>query len=124
MIAGTGIDIIEVERVKNKLERSERFREKVFSPGEVAFCEQRANKYEHYAARFAAKEAFVKATGLGLLAGHDLCDIEVTTDVNGKPGIALRGSFAARWKERGWSQIHVSLSHIAQAACAVVIIEK
>lgn len=123
MIVGIGIDMIEVSRVLEKVDRHNGFKEKVFSPGEIAFCESNL-KSENYAARFAAKEAFLKATGLGLMLGHDLSNIEVINDGNGKPAIKLRGEFKAYAEKNGWSAIHVSLSHLREVACAVVIIER
>jgi holo-[acyl-carrier protein] synthase len=65
MIEGLGIDIIEVKRVQKRIEAEKGFREYVFSSAEIAYCEKKTNKYEHYAARFAAKEAFLKALGTG-----------------------------------------------------------
>jgi holo-[acyl-carrier protein] synthase len=124
MIVGTGIDIIEVDRLAEKLGKENGFREKVFSQGEIAFCEHKPNKAEHYAARFAAKEAFLKATGLGLLAGTDLHLIEVFADEAGKPYMRFYGAFDDLVKKNHWQSIHVSLSHIKSIACAVVVIEK
>lgn len=124
MIIGTGIDIIEVERVEEKLRKGNGFREKVFSPAEIAFCESKVNKYENYAARFAAKEAFLKATGLGLTAGYDLCEVEVESDLLGKPSLRLHGNFHGQAQANGWNKIHLSLSHVQAMACAVVIIEQ
>ena len=123
MIIGIGIDLIEVERVMSKINKGKGFKEKVFSAGEIAFCESN-NKAENYAARFAAKEAFLKATGLGLLLGHELADIEVVNDVNGKPSLNLRGNFKVQAELNNWNKIHVTLSHLQQTACAVVIIEQ
>jgi holo-[acyl-carrier protein] synthase len=123
MIVGIGIDMIEVQRVMDKVNKDNGFKEKVFSASEIQFCT--ANRpAENYAARFAAKEAFLKATGLGLLLGNDLCNIEVVNDVNGKPEINLSGSFKTHAETNGWNNIHVSLSHLQQVACAVVIIER
>ncbi|MBX2965390.1 MAG: holo-ACP synthase [Cyclobacteriaceae bacterium] len=124
MIIGTGIDIIEVSRVADKIAKGNGFREKVFSQQEIASCEQKKNKDEHYAARFAAKEAFLKATGLGLAAGFDLCHIELVKDDFGKPHLRLSGPFEQLAKEKQWTTIHVSLSHIQSTACATVIIER
>jgi holo-[acyl-carrier protein] synthase len=123
MIIGTGIDIIEVERVAIKIGKDNGFTEKVFSEAEIMFCESKKNKGEHYAARFAAKEAFLKATGLGLLASYDLHLIEVLPDANGKPEIILKGDLATLAKQHHWKKIHVSLSHLSTMACATVIIE-
>lgn len=124
MIIGTGIDIIEVSRVAEKVGKRNGFTQKIFSPDEIVFCESAINKDEHYAARFAAKEAFLKATGLGLNAGFELHQIEIIADALGKPGIKLHGDFEHLAVENGWNKIHLSLSHVQAMACAVVIIEK
>jgi holo-[acyl-carrier protein] synthase len=123
MIIGIGIDIIEVDRVEEKISRSQGFREKVFSRAEIDFCDKQRKSFESYAVRFAAKEAFLKATGKGLTSGYDLCDIEVVNDSLGKPELVLHNSFAELAEVSGWKKIHVSLSHIRAAACATVIIE-
>jgi holo-[acyl-carrier protein] synthase len=124
MIVGVGIDMIEVDRVMEKINKNVAFKEKIFSPDEIAFCETKVNKGENYAARFAAKEAFLKATGMGLSLGHDLADIEIATDENGKPYILLKGSFQEKATKNSWTRVHVSLSHLHSIACAVVIIEQ
>lgn len=124
MIIGVGIDMVEVERMEEKVATSTGFKEKVFSKAEIEFCESKKEKAQHYAARFAAKEAFLKATGKGLLLGYDLSDIEVTSDESGKPEIALHGSFAAHAKEHKWNKIHLSITHVKSIASAVVIIEQ
>ncbi|WP_276369856.1 holo-ACP synthase [Chryseolinea sp. H1M3-3] len=123
MIIGVGIDMIEVDRVMEKISKNNGFKEKVFSQREIAFCEAN-RKEENYAARFAAKEAFLKATGLGLLLGNDLSKIEIVNDVNGKPSINLDGNFKKEAEQNSWNKIHLSLSHLQQVACAVVIIEQ
>jgi holo-[acyl-carrier protein] synthase len=123
MIIGIGIDMIEVARVGEKVAKESGFREKVFSERECAFCELRRDKDQNYAARFAAKEAFLKATGKGLTLGFDLHHIEVINDSLGKPEISLQGNFKTLAQENGWNKIHLSLSHVQAMACAVVIIE-
>jgi holo-[acyl-carrier protein] synthase len=123
MIVGVGIDIIEVNRVLEKIDKHHGFREKIFSAREIEFCESN-RKAENYAARFAAKEAFLKATGLGLMLGSDLSKIEVENDINGKPHINLLDEFKVQADKNEWNIIHVSLSHLADVACAVVIIER
>ena len=101
------------------------FREKIFSSNEIAFCESRGrNKAQHYAARFAAKEAFLKATGFGLILGYELSEIEVTIDESGKPGLLLKGKFEEEASKHQWNIIHLSLSHLIEMACAVVVIER
>jgi holo-[acyl-carrier protein] synthase len=124
MIIGTGIDIIEVHRVAEKVKKQNGFRQQVFSAAEIAFCDGKTAGDQNYAARFAAKEAFLKATGLGLQLGFELHEIEVTSDSLGKPQITLHGNMAAQAATNGWNKIHLSLSHVQAMACAVVIIEK
>ena len=124
MIVGNGIDIVEVSRIAEKLKKGTAFRDKIFSPNEIAYCERSTIPAESYAARFAAKEAFLKATGKGMLLGYDLNEIEVANDGDGKPFIKLMGKFQNYFDDSGWKAIHVSLSHIHTTACAFVIIEK
>lgn len=124
MIAGNGIDVVDVSRIADKLAKGSTFRDKVFSKHEIEYCEKCALPAESYAARFAAKEAFLKATGKGLLLGYELSEIEIRNDEDGKPFIRLSGNFLAFFSENGWKSIHVSLSHTSTTACAFVIIEK
>ncbi|MCJ7682423.1 MAG: holo-ACP synthase, partial [Candidatus Aminicenantes bacterium] len=91
MIYGVGIDMIETARVEKQLLRNERFRDRVFSPFEIEYCESKKNKAQNYAARFAAKEAFMKALGLGWRKGLSFKDIEIRNDDLGKPSIVLYG---------------------------------
>lgn len=124
MIVGTGIDMVDVKRIEEKVLKGNGFTEKVFSQREVTFCESKPAKYEHYAARFAAKEAFLKATGKGLQAGTDLYEIEIVHDAFEKPEVVLHGNFKELALQNGWNKIHVSLTHIPTMACAVVILEQ
>lgn len=124
MIFGTGTDIIEVERIHKVMERDIGFRDKIFTVHEIEYCESKKNKYQHYAARFSAKEAFLKAIGTGWRFGIRFADIEVTHDPLGKPEINVYGK-AKKWCEQeAVSKIHVSLSHLKELATAVVIVEK
>jgi holo-[acyl-carrier protein] synthase len=123
MIVGVGIDLIEVARVMEKVNKDNGFREMVFSRKEIDFCESNI-KAENYAGRFAAKEAFLKATGWGLLLGNNLADIEIESDAHGKPTIQLNGEFKNQAEQNNWARIHVSISHLKEVACAVVIIER
>jgi holo-[acyl-carrier protein] synthase len=123
MIAGVGIDMIEVERVAAKIGRNNGFRDLVFSPGEISYCEAKTNKYEHYAARFAAKEAFLKAAGTGWINELNLFEIEIVNDETGKPALNFSGVTAQAIELRRFTQISVSLSHLKSIASAIVIIE-
>jgi holo-[acyl-carrier protein] synthase len=124
MIFGIGTDLIEVERVAHKMEKKEGFKELVFSPAEIIYCEAGANKYEHYAARFAAKEAFFKAIGTGWRNGTAFNEIEIYHDEEGKPEIRFLGNTAKTITELKLGKIFVSLSHLKTMASAMVIIEK
>ncbi len=123
MIFGIGTDLIEVERVAEKMEKKQGFKELVFSADEIIYCEARTYKYEHYAARFAAKEAFLKAIGTGWRNGTAFNEIEIYNDEEGKPEIRFHGLTAKTIAELKLGKIFVSLSHLKTMACAMVIIE-
>ncbi|MGX5819582.1 holo-ACP synthase [Chitinophaga lutea] len=117
---GIGTDIIEVDRIATKIQKGQGFRELVFTPLEIAYCEKQAQPYESYAARFAAKEAFLKALGTGWGgSGLHFNQIEVRNDDAGKPEIHLLGDTAARMDGM---RILVSLSHVKSVAMATVVI--
>jgi len=124
MLAGLGTDLTEVERIAEKINKISGFREMVFSKTEIAYCESKTNKFEHYAARFAAKEAFFKALGTGWLEGTHFNEVEITNDESGKPALVLLGETKKTLSAWGISKILVSLSHLKTIASAVVIIEK
>jgi holo-[acyl-carrier protein] synthase len=118
VISGLGIDMIEVERVTAKILKNNGFTELVYSQKEVDYCESKTNKFEHYAVRFAAKEAFLKALGTGWTSGTAFNEIEISNDSDGQPNIVLSGQTASLVNKI------VSLSHLKTIASAVVIIEK
>lgn len=122
MIAGIGVDMIEVERIAAALERhADRFLHRVFTPGEIAECAtSELHRARRLAARFAAKEAALKAMGLGL-RGVKWTDIEVEKDRLGKPLLRISGSLAQIAAEQGICQFHVSLSHCKEYAMAQVV---
>jgi holo-[acyl-carrier protein] synthase len=124
MTSGVGIDMVEVERMAASIKKESGFREMVFSKAEIAYCESKKNKFEHYAARFAAKEAFFKALGTGWLENTLFNEVEITNTDNGKPELKLLGSTLAIINTMGIKKILVSLSHVKKIASAVVIIEK
>lgn len=123
MITGIGIDMIEVERIAEKIAKENGFRELIFSEKEIIYCETKTNKFEHYAARFAAKEAFYKALGEGWMNGTAFNEIEVINDTKGKPGLVLTGNTRETLASAGIRTIFLSLSHLKSMASAVVIIE-
>jgi len=121
MITGIGLDMIEVARVSDKISRSVDFRNEIFSAREIAYCEAQPAAAEHYAARFAAKEAFLKACGVGLTLGYRLSEIEIIHGTDGRPELLAGGA----WKELTFDKtIHVSITHLKTIASAVVILEK
>jgi len=124
MIIGTGIDIIEIERVAEKLSKNNGFKEKIFSVNEIRYCESTANAMQSFAARFSAKEAFLKATGNGLTLSYGLNEIEIVNEENGNPKLLLHGNIKTIAQKNNWNRIHVSLSHSKETACAIVIIEQ
>lgn len=118
-----GTDLVEVDRIAVKIGKEKGFREFVFSPGEIEYCESRTHKFEHYAARFAAKEAFFKALGTGWVSGTAFNEVEIVHDAKGKPELKLSGETADTLEPMGIRSILVSLTHVASMASAVVIIE-
>ena len=120
---GVGIDMIEVSRVADKIGKESGFREMVFSENEINYCEPKPNKAEHYAARFAAKEAFLKAIGTGWKTGTAFNEIEVQHDGEGSPVLHLLGETARTLSSMGINKIHLSLSHLKSIASAVVVVE-
>ena len=126
MILGIGVDLAEVDRIRDALERpatGERFRQRVFSLGEQAYCERRRRKYESYAARFAAKEATMKALGRGWGREVRWAEIEVIREGGGRPTIRLHGRTAAYAEKLGIRRLSLALTHTAETAMAEVIAE-
>jgi holo-[acyl-carrier protein] synthase len=124
MIVGTGIDIAEVPRIRQSIERfGERFLRRVFTEGEIRYCDSKMNRAERYAARFAAKEAAMKALGTGWNHGVRWIDCEVVRQPSGRPTISFHGKaaeFAAGLRVKNAA---LSLSHTAEQAIAQVILE-
>ena len=120
MILGTGIDIVEIQRIAEAV-KNPRFLERVFTEQEREYCESRgAQKTSSYAARFAAKEAVMKALGTGLSKGRWL-DVEILSATDSKPTVKLGGFFAAIAREMGVVEVHLSLSHSRDFAVAQAI---
>ncbi|HWR30485.1 MAG TPA: holo-ACP synthase [Negativicutes bacterium] len=122
MVVGIGIDLVEIHRMKQAIERPA-FVQRVFTPAEEAYCSGRGRQNaSSFAARFAAKEAAMKALGTGLSGGGTWQDIEVLPNEQGKPVMQLTGFFGQLAKELGVSRIHVSLSHAQEYATAQVLL--
>ncbi|MEY4483251.1 MAG: holo-[acyl-carrier-protein] synthase [Verrucomicrobiota bacterium] len=118
---GIGIDLVEVSRIRALLERSgDRFKERVFTPNEIDYCDSCADAPIHYAARFAAKEATVKALGTGFTEGINWKDIEVLRNEKGAPSLYLHGQAAQVAERLGVRQTFLSLSHTYNTAGANV----
>ena len=124
MIFGLGTDIIEVERVNEKLIQDSGFKETLFTEFEIKYCESKKLSAVNYAARYAAKEAFFKALGTGWRNGLSFKDVEIINDESGKPIVELYGKAREIANENKFTNIQVSLSHLKNIVNAVVIIEK
>ena len=124
MIVGSGIDIAEVPRIAEAIERhGQRFLHRVFTEGEIAYCDSKANRIERYAARFAAKEAGMKAIGTGWNHGVRWKDIEVCRQPGGRPTLVFHGKAAEFATKLGTKNVALSLSHTVDQAIAQVILE-
>ncbi len=124
MIIGLGVDLAEVPRIQAAIEgRGRRFLERVFTPGEIAYCERFKNKFERYAGRFAAKEAAMKALGTGWRRGIRWVDLEVVREQSGRPTISLAGEAAKIAAQLGVKRISLSITHTEAQALAQVIFE-
>ncbi|MBN1917460.1 MAG: holo-ACP synthase [Verrucomicrobia bacterium] len=124
MIKGIGTDIVEVDRLERESARAgSEFLQRLFTPGEIRYCESQRRRFESYAARFAAKEAFLKALGTGGRDGISWQDIEVVRDGRGRPELVLRGRAESLARSRGVSNVFVSLSHSHDLATAVTVLE-
>jgi holo-[acyl-carrier protein] synthase len=115
MILGVGIDMIEVARIRRAIERNPRFADRVFTAAEIRYCQGKKNEYQHLAARFAAKEAFFKSLGRRI----GWTDVEVSNLPSGQPHLVVRSG-----ADFGYARSHLSLSHLADHAIAIVILEK
>jgi holo-[acyl-carrier protein] synthase len=115
MIIGIGIDIIEVGRVRKALERTPRFADRVFTAAETAYSDGKASRFQHLAARFAAKEAFFKAIGRRV----GWTDVETVNEESGRPRLVVRSG-----EDFGFTRSHISITHVAETAAAVVVLER
>ena len=122
---GIGIDIVAVERLAEVMARhGDRFLSRVFTPREIAYCRSRKRKNEHFAARWAAKEATVKALRAPLEGAVSWREIEVVVGEMGEPRLKLLGGAAQLAKKQGVSQLHLTISHVSTLAVACVVAER
>jgi holo-[acyl-carrier protein] synthase len=124
MIAGSGIDVIEIERIGQSIERfGERFLNRIFLSSEQAYCLSKRNSAESFAARFAAKEAAAKALGTGMRHGVNWLEIEVVRESSGRPTLRFHGRAAQMAQRLGVVRSSLSLSHSTGLALAIVVLE-
>ncbi len=123
MIIGIGVDIIDINSFTESFNKSKRFRQRVFTEREITYCESKPNNYQHYAVRFAAKEAVMKAIGTGWDNGVQWKQIETINSGNGNPEISLSGKALELTKDMGVDKIFVSLSHDETHSVAFVVLE-
>lgn len=122
MAAGIGVDMLEIARMERVIKRRPSFLKRVFTDGERAYCDSCARPAEHYAARFAAREAVLKALGTGFSEGIGFKDVSVTNDEWGKPIAVLSGRAAEVAAERGVQEVALSLSHTRDVAVANAVL--
>ena len=123
MIFGIGTDIIEVNRISLKLNGVDGLKEQLFSENEIKYCESKRHPEQHFAGRFAAKEAFFKATGTGWGSGYAFSQLEILNDKFGNPNFIVTGKAKEFLSQEKISKIHVSISHLKNIANAFVILE-
>ena len=125
MIIGTGLDIIEIERIKNSIKKySPKFEQKVFSSGEINYCQSQGDPVKHFAARFAVKEAVSKCLGTGISGALGFKDMEVIHEKSGKPVLKMTGKGEKLFKKFKLKKIHISISHDRTYAIAQAIAEQ
>jgi holo-[acyl-carrier protein] synthase len=125
MIVGTGIDIIEVDRIKNSIQKySDRFKKKIFTQKEIDYCDSQAEPAKHFAARFSVKEAVLKCFGTGMSGGILWKDIEVDKLESGQPILNLYGKGEKIFDQLNLKHIHISITHDKSYAVAHAIAEK
>ncbi len=122
MIEGIGVDLVEVDRIRGTIEAwGERFLEKIFTEAEIRYCTSKKSAYQHFAARFAAKEAVAKALAIGWSGGFRWRDVEVVNDKAGKPSVVLYGHVK---KLMSHSRVFLSISHTREIVVAFAVIGK
>ncbi|MFB3903280.1 MAG: holo-ACP synthase [Acidobacteriota bacterium] len=123
MIIGVGVDIVEIRRISQAITGSESMARRVFTGREIEYCGQGKTQYQHYAGRFAAKEAALKALGTGWQGGIRWTDVEVVPGAGGKPELCLYGKARELFQKSGANRALLSITHSKEYAVAVVVLE-
>jgi holo-[acyl-carrier protein] synthase len=124
MLIGTGVDLIEIERIAHSIERyGDRFLRRIYTEDEIAYCTSKRSSAESFAARFAAKEAGAKALGTGISRGVTWLEFQIARQPGGRPVLELRGRAALLARELGVKTISLSLTHTGKLAMATVMME-
>ena len=124
MVVGLGTDLAEIGRIEQSIERyGERFLRRIYTPGEIAYCQRKKSSGESFAARFAAKEAGAKALGTGISHGVSWLEFEVRREPSGRPLLHLSGRAAELAQAIGVARVSLSLTHTKGMAMAVVVME-
>jgi holo-[acyl-carrier protein] synthase len=125
LIFGIGIDLVEVDRLRSLVKKfGDKFLNRIFTENEIKYCQTKFNSYQHYAVRFAAKEALLKAIGTGLRSGMTWHQIEIVNDTQAKPSIITYGECQKFLQKLEIKKIELSLSHTKDHGVAVVILEQ
>ncbi len=123
MVVGIGVDIVEVRRIERALSNGSSMVERVFTPREIEYCNEHKNRFQHFAGRFAAKEAALKALGTGWSSGIRWKDVEVTNGEMGRPELRLHGKAREIYDESGAARPMVTITHAEQYAVAMVVLD-
>ncbi|GAB4248369.1 MAG: holo-[acyl-carrier-protein] synthase [Acidobacteriota bacterium] len=123
MVIGIGIDIVEVERIRQALQDGEALARRVFTERELTYCRERKNQFQHFAGRFAAKEAAMKALGTGWQEGIRWRDVEVIPGDLGQPELVFHGKAEELFTAKGGRRSHVTITHASAYAVAAVVLE-
>ena len=123
MIYGVGTDIIEVDRIRKFISKGDEFKKRVWTADEISYCDSHKDPAPSFAARFSAKEAFVKALGTGFVEGIWFHEIEVYHDDQNKPHLRLFGKTKEYAEKTGITKMHLSISHVKEWANAIAILE-
>lgn len=122
MIVGIGTDLVEISRIQRAIEKNPRFTQRVYTDQEIQYCRRKANPWQSFAARFAAKEAVSKALGTGI-GPVGLKEIEILNQKNGQPVVVLHGNAQTLAAQRKIQHVHISLSHSEAYAIATAVLE-